>query len=264
MTNRLKVSLMRHPQSMDNYEGILQGQRNTPPIRYKRELYSTTLDGLLEDNPIDVIFSSDLQRALLPAREIYDELNSAYSENRPNHRLIHIVDPLLRERARGPLEGLHSDKVMEILRGKDVIYLDGQSFDQVTEFLIQRAREDGLFSDRVPHNYPTVNHYLVFLNDPRYGETFPDMERRVNDFRQFHLERYETAGGSILIVGHSHYLYHLRNDLVDGDIVSRPYREMGNQAVTRLIKNDSLSPYRELNGRCLQTTQENAMGANIS
>jgi len=100
----MKLILVRHGQTVENVNGIMQGQDTS--LGKLTELGLQQAEKLarrLESECLDVIFTSDLERALHTA-----EIVAQYHEGVPFH-----VTPLLRERDYGVLTGLHKEKLFE-------------------------------------------------------------------------------------------------------------------------------------------------------
>ncbi|GAM21420.1 hypothetical protein SAMD00019534_045950 [Acytostelium subglobosum LB1] len=94
------ITFIRHGETDFNRHGILQGHLNTPLNdngRRQAIMAGQRLNG--EHNPIDMVISSDLDRAQETASLIVDQLSE-----RPSRPII--TTPLLRERYLGKLEGV--------------------------------------------------------------------------------------------------------------------------------------------------------------
>ncbi|MDP3765136.1 MAG: histidine phosphatase family protein [Nanoarchaeota archaeon] len=237
MVVKLEIILMRHNESYDNKARVIQGQRDTPPVDGNQDrLYETAKRLVDEEIPIDAVYTSDLKRAKDHARLIADFLRARYLELRPGHTIDYFENDLLRERARGPLEGARyavddSGLTITLEEGKTIALPHGKT----TQTL------------KLPQ-FQSVDEYLWSLDDPNLGEDRPAIAERIVSFRDRYLKvLYERRGGKILIMGHSHWINPARNLLVDGDVASRPFEPMANLGAIRLIKENGQRHYREFN-----------------
>lgn len=96
-----KIIIIRHGQTAQNKGKILQGHLDTDLDETGRS-QALKAAGLLKDEVIDVVFSSDLKRALQTAK--------AAAKNRHIH-----TTPLLRERYFGKLQGMTFAQIGEYL-----------------------------------------------------------------------------------------------------------------------------------------------------
>lgn len=237
MVTNLEIILMRHNESYDNRANVIQGQRDTPPVDgNQHRLYETANRLVEEERPIDAVYTSDLRRAKDHARLIADFLRSHYSGLHPGHTVDYFENDLLRERARGPLEGAryvvdNSGLTIMLEEGKTITLPDGQT----TQTL------------RLP-KFQSVDEYLWSLDDPKLGEDRAAIAERIARFRDLYLKAYERRGGKLLLMGHSHWIHPARNLLVDGDVASRPFEPRGNLQSFRLTKENGQRHYREFNG----------------
>lgn len=100
----MKLILVRHGQTIENASGIMQGQ--SPELGRLTDLGIQQAEKLarrLSDEPFDVIFASDLERARRTA-----EIVAQFHEGVPFH-----ITPLLRERDYGVLTGLPKKMLFE-------------------------------------------------------------------------------------------------------------------------------------------------------
>ena len=128
--------------------------------------------------------------------------------------------------------------------------------DQVQETIALPGRDDpfrqglvlpdGQTTKTFPE-FQTVDQYLYSLDDTNLGEDRDAIAERIATFRERYLRPYERWGGKLLIMGHSHWINHARNLLLDGDVASRPYEPLDNMASIRLFKENAQQRYRELN-----------------
>lgn len=107
------VFFMRHGPTAENAEGRVQGQRPGTLLIPEAERYIAAVVPLLRDERLDILLSSDLQRAV----DTRDILKAFLQQ--PN--LKDGVSPLLREKALGFYEGMLWQEVpndFQQLRGK--------------------------------------------------------------------------------------------------------------------------------------------------
>jgi probable phosphoglycerate mutase len=99
----MRLILVRHGQSVENAKGIIHGvtEGTLSPLGIEQ---SRRLAGALEGEKVDVMFSSDLRRAIQTAE--------AVAERRPG--VPWVRDSLLRERSYGIFEG----RPMEAIRAE--------------------------------------------------------------------------------------------------------------------------------------------------
>lgn len=95
------ILIIRHGQTAWNKQKRLQGHSDIP-LNENGRLQAVTLAETLRDEPLDVIFSSDLQRAYQTAHEI------ASKHGLPVHR-----DRSFRERCYGICEGMMDGEIRE-------------------------------------------------------------------------------------------------------------------------------------------------------
>lgn len=109
------VFFLRHGPTVENAEGLVQGQRPGTLLIPDTERYLASILPLLANERVDMLLSSDLQRAV----ETRDILKAQLQ--RPE--LKDGVSPLLREKAMGFYEGMPWNEVpndFRELRGKSV------------------------------------------------------------------------------------------------------------------------------------------------
>ena len=234
--SRLELILMRHNESYDNRDRVIQGQRDPLPVDGNQDkVYEIAGQLVKEEIPIDAIYTSDLRRAKDHARLIADFLRARYPPLHPGHTLDYFENELLRERARGPLEGA---RYQVTDNGLTIVLEEGKSI----------ALPNSQPSQAIIYPFKTMDDFLYSLDDPNLGENRLAIAERISAFRERYLKPYERRGGKILIMGHSHWINHARNLLVDGDVASRPYEPLDNLASIRLFRETALQRhYRELN-----------------
>ena len=224
---------MTHPPSQDERTKVVQGQRNPFLVDgYEPDLYDVIRELVREGGPTDAVYTSDLKCSNIPARLVVDYLRSPkvllIQQGRP---IRYVETPFLRERARGPLEGARyqvTDDGLTMVLEVGLVFPDGETTKTFPEF-------------------QTVDQYLYSLDDTNLGEDRDAIAERIATFRERYLRPYERRGGKLLIMGHSHWINHARNLLLDGDVASRPYEPLGNLASIRLFKENAQQRYRELN-----------------
>lgn len=101
MTQPTDILIIRHGQTAWNTQKRLQGHSDIP-LNENGRLQAVTLAKILRDEPLDAIFSSDLQRAYQTAYEI------AKIHNLPVHQ-----DRSFRERCYGICEGMKDGDIRE-------------------------------------------------------------------------------------------------------------------------------------------------------
>lgn len=101
MTKPTDILIIRHGQTAWNTQKRLQGHSDIP-LNENGRLQAVTLAEILRDEPLDAIFSSDLQRAYQTAYEI------AKIHNLPVHQ-----DRSFRERCYGICEGMKDGEIRE-------------------------------------------------------------------------------------------------------------------------------------------------------
>jgi len=94
----VRVYIVRHGETQENRDGVIQGQRDTV-LNKNGEEQARMVGEALKDAEIGVAYTSDLTRAAKTAEEIL--------LHHPGVRLHKRVE--LRERGMGELEGLHVD-----------------------------------------------------------------------------------------------------------------------------------------------------------
>ncbi len=101
MEEATDILIIRHGQTAWNKMKRLQGHSDIP-LNEDGRLQAVTLAETLQNEPLDAIFSSDLQRAFQTANEIAK-----------CHRLAVNMDKSFRERCYGICEGMMSDEIRE-------------------------------------------------------------------------------------------------------------------------------------------------------
>lgn len=101
VTKPTDILIIRHGQTAWNTQKRLQGHSDIP-LNENGRLQAVTLAEILRDEPLDAIFSSDLQRAYQTAYEI------AKIHNLPVHQ-----DRSFRERCYGICEGMKDGEIRE-------------------------------------------------------------------------------------------------------------------------------------------------------
>ncbi|KYR02474.1 hypothetical protein DLAC_01314 [Tieghemostelium lacteum] len=98
------LTFIRHGETDFNKNGILQGHLNIPLNQNGREesaIIGTRLSSQIQEYPVDLVISSDLDRATETASIILEHLHMV-----SDHLIPSIQTPLLRERYLGKLEGV--------------------------------------------------------------------------------------------------------------------------------------------------------------
>jgi phosphoserine phosphatase len=125
----MKVIFVRHAESEDNVKRIVQGQKQTRLTKKGRE-QSKKLAKRLKNEEIDIIFSSDLNRAIETTKEIIKF-----------HKAPVIYTEELRERNLGILEGKPFDEFNEILKkSKEGFYYNPEGGESVEDFQKRAAK----------------------------------------------------------------------------------------------------------------------------
>lgn len=97
----LRLTLVRHGQSVANAEGRMQGQMDSP-LSAKGLKEAKTLGAWLANEEINFIYSSDLSRAYQTAQEV------------AKHHDLHVIRKTdLREFHLGPFQGLTGDEIKQ-------------------------------------------------------------------------------------------------------------------------------------------------------
>ena len=89
----MRIYLVRHGQTNDNIKNIMQGWKDTP-LNDQGRLQANALVSFFREESIDIVYSSDLSRALETAQIIADAI----------HKEVYI-DKQLREMYLGSWEG---------------------------------------------------------------------------------------------------------------------------------------------------------------
>ena len=138
----MRLLLVRHGITQNNVDGTYTGQTDAP-LTELGERQASAVGKYLAQEQLDVILSSDLQRALITAREI-----ARY------HHLSVLEDPDLREISMGEWEGLSAEQVQArnptewaYVRSDPIHHAPtgGESFAQVSERaarILQRCQEN--------------------------------------------------------------------------------------------------------------------------
>lgn len=101
VTQPTDILIIRHGQTAWNTQKRLQGHSDIP-LNENGRLQAVTLAEILRDEPLDAIFSSDLQRAYQTAYEIAKI-----------HNLLVHQDRSFRERCYGICEGMKDEEIRE-------------------------------------------------------------------------------------------------------------------------------------------------------
>ena len=99
-----RVHLVRHGESTWNREGRVQGQAAHPPLTERGRAQAEAAAEVVAARvvgPVDVVWSSDLVRAVQTAEAVADRLGASVR-----------TDPALREQALGDLEGRRSAELV--------------------------------------------------------------------------------------------------------------------------------------------------------
>jgi broad specificity phosphatase PhoE len=95
----MRLILVRHGETVCNIEDIWHGWDDCE-LTEKGQAQATAVGGRLADEPVAAVYSSDIRRALQTARAIAGP-----------HGLEPILEPALRERNAGALQGLRTSDV---------------------------------------------------------------------------------------------------------------------------------------------------------
>ena len=106
----MRLILVRHGETIHNLKGIIQGQYDSILSDTGRE-QAKKVAKRLKDEKIDLIFSSDLQRAHITAKEI-----------NKFHDIEIILDKRLREQGRGIYENKKRGPLLEEIKRLDIEY----------------------------------------------------------------------------------------------------------------------------------------------
>ncbi len=107
-TKQRVVWLVRHGESDWNRLGIVQGHRDAPRLTARGRSQADRAATVLADQPVDVIFSSDLRRARATAARIAARVGRTV-----------VIDERLRERNFGVAEGRPVGSIAPALTGLD-------------------------------------------------------------------------------------------------------------------------------------------------
>lgn len=140
----IAILFVGHAETVDNAAGVASGHGNPPLTDRGREYASTTLRARYRDQEVDVVFTSDTQRAFDTARLIFEGRGVAIRQ-----------DARLRECDYGDLEGRPRHE-MEAARERAVTagFPHGESYVQVAE----RMRR---FLDDLADRHDGENVFLV-------------------------------------------------------------------------------------------------------
>ncbi len=140
------IFLVRHGQAEMNAEHKLSGQLEPNPLTEKGRQQARKLAIKLLDVPIDVIFSSDLERAYETAKII--------SENYPGKDQVPIyVAAELRERYWGKLEGKPIEQVTEEIKELE------DKFDKLPD----REKHSFKYVEGMESDQELMDRFLTFL-----------------------------------------------------------------------------------------------------
>ncbi len=145
------LTLLRHGESLGNYEGRHQGQADFPLTDRGREQTWALVDRWkTERTSFDLIISSPLARARETAEILSSELNIPVEYN-----------PLWMERDNGRMAGLSPEEVLETLPQPDFIhpYLAiGQTGESQWELFLRAGKAVQSLFIHPPGNYLIVSH----------------------------------------------------------------------------------------------------------
>jgi 2,3-bisphosphoglycerate-dependent phosphoglycerate mutase len=145
------VTLLRHGESLGNYEGRHQGQADFPLTDRGREQTRALVERWkTEKKTFDLILSSPLARAKETAEIISSELNIPL-----------VFDPLWMERNNGLMAGLSPEEVHETLPQPDFIYPYmpiGQTGESQWELFLRAGIAVQSLFKHPPGNYLVVSH----------------------------------------------------------------------------------------------------------
>lgn len=162
----MKIYLIRHARTVWNDEKRIQGWADIEPYEKAKEVFLDKVKNI-PDKP-DVIFSSDLKRAIISANLI----KTLYPD------VLILIDWRLRERNMGKLEGKFyneiKEKFPELWGTVDVAPPGGESIIDMAERLEKSARDIIWFSEVMGYNVVfIISHQLaievlrrIFLKEP--------------------------------------------------------------------------------------------------
>ena len=129
MRMRIRIIITRHGETEENKKGLLQGH-NEGTLSKRGIKQAEQLASRLQNEEIDLIFTSDLDRALKTTRIIAKHHPSTPVE----------VSPLLRERNFGDFQGRKREDVGWSLKDKDSCFPDPPNGESVGD-VYKRAEE---------------------------------------------------------------------------------------------------------------------------
>lgn len=145
------ITLLRHGESLGNYEGRHQGQADFPLTeRGRRQTYALITRWKAGQKSFDRIISSPLARAKETAEIISTELNLPLD-----------FDPLWMERDNGLMAGLSPEEVQETLPQPEFIYPYlpiGQTGESQWELFLRAGRAVQSLFNHPPGSYLIVSH----------------------------------------------------------------------------------------------------------
>jgi broad specificity phosphatase PhoE len=150
-SNIYGITLLRHGESLGNFEGRHQGQSDFPLTdRGREQTYALVDRWKSEKKQFDLVISSPLVRARETAEIISAGLN-----------LPHELDPLWMERDNGRMAGLSPEEVRQTLPQPDFIhpYLAiGQTGESQWELYLRAGKAVQSLFNRSPGCYLIVSH----------------------------------------------------------------------------------------------------------
>ncbi len=167
----MKLILARHGETEENIKGIIQGQKIGGKLTEKGKEQAKKLAERLKEEKIDIIYSSDLKRALDTAKEI-----AKY------HDVSFITSKELRERNYGNLEG-KKVKFKEVRDGTTIVDKTGESlgelYKRAEKFLhklIKKHKDESVLV--VAHG--TINRALIAVITEKKPEDIYRIEKLKN------------------------------------------------------------------------------------
>jgi len=139
----MRIYLVRHGQTDDNIKNLMQGWKDTP-LNDQGRLQANALVSFFREESIDIVYSSDLSRALETARIIADAI----------HKEVYI-DKQLREMYLGSWEG-HSWQEIEA----EYAYFFNKPENSGESYIEFQLRSFQTFM-KIVHHHPKKNIMIV-------------------------------------------------------------------------------------------------------
>ncbi len=216
MEQATDILIIRHGQTAWNKKKRLQGHSDIP-LNEEGRLQALTLAETLQDEPLDAIFSSDLQRAWQTANEIAR-----------CHQLPVEIDKSLRERCYGICEGMMSDEIKmtypELYEAwyaadPDLFFPDGERKTESPRQFHHRA-SNALFNVAARHagkKLAIVTHFGVIETAYRIAQNIPLGTRCRMPVLNTSINRFRFTDGKLELLtwGESAHLEEARKPAVD-------------------------------------------------